>query len=236
METTRTYHYPDVNMLMACETICHTLQKNIGDLSVICPKWTNDYITELHDRIDYCIDHFLGIDTDKSIRHASARLMTIREPAIRDLYYLKKQLELSFKGDKNLLKDILSFLGLNSYLDDIFDQDHQAIIQLLLSFKNGLTDPIRQLIIERGTSPLLIERILGYHEDLPFDSNIFNIQVNSNGNLSADAIQSFNSIYKEISHICKEANCYYHFDPLKKEQFSFAKVISKQSFKEIHVN
>ncbi len=229
MQTQRVYHYPDVTMLLACETICSTLHQNIGDLSVIRQNWSNEYVTDLHERIDYCIDHFLAIDPNKELRHATALFMSIQEPALRDVHYLKKQLETDFRENKNLLKDILNLLGYNSYLDETFDKDQKNLIQLLATFKKGLTETIRQLIIEKGVSPLLIERILGYYEDLKFkDITLTSREIRQN-ELSPEAIPIFNSIYTEVMGICKVATCYFHFDALKKEQFSFHKIVGKQA-------
>ena len=228
MQNQRVYHYPDVNMLLACETICSALQQNIGDLSVIRQNWSNEYVTDLHERIDYCIDHYLGIDPDKKLRHAAALFMSIQEPALRDMHYLKKQLVTDFKGDKNMLKDILTLLGYDSYLDETLEKDQKNLMRLLATFKKGLTDSVRQMIIDKGISPLLIERIQGYHEDLKFKDTSFNVHETPVNELSPEAIQVFNSIYHEVTGICKVATCYFHFDTLKKEQFSFHKVIGKQ--------
>ncbi|MBI9063493.1 MAG: hypothetical protein JEZ14_16040 [Marinilabiliaceae bacterium] len=228
MQKQRVYHYPDVNMLLACETICNTLQKNIGDLSVIQPQWSNEYVSDLHERIDYCIDHYLAIDPEKKLRHAAALFMSIQEPALRDVYFLKKQLETSFKEDKNLLNDILMLLGYDSYLDETFEKDPKALIHLLATFKSGLSDSIRKMIIDKGMSPLLIERILGFYEDLKFKDMVFDAGEATEKEVSAEALQVFNSIYNEVIDICKLASCYYHFDTLKKDQFSFHKVVGKQ--------
>jgi len=229
MQEQRVYHYPDVNMLLACETICNTLQKNIGDLSVIQPQWSNEYVSKLHERIDYCIDHYLGIDPEKKLRHAAALFMSVQEPALRDVYFLKKQLEICFKEDKHLLNDILTLLGYDAYLDETFEKDPKALIHLLATFKNGLSDSIRELILDKGMSPLLMERILGFHDDLRFQDIAVDTGEASEKEVSAEAIQVFNSIYQEVSDICKLASCYFHFDALKRDQFSFHKVVGKQA-------
>jgi len=228
MQKQRVYHYPDVSMLLACETVCSALQQNIGLLSIIRQQWSNEYVSDLHDRIDYCIDHHLGIDPEKKLRHAAALFMSIQEPALRDVHFLKKQLEIDFKSDKNLLNDIMTLLGYDSYLDETFEKDHKALIHLLATFKNGLSDSLRQMIIDKGISPLLIERILGYHEDLKFKNISFDTREVQQNELSTEAIHVFNSIYNEVTGICKLASCYFHFDTLKKEQFSFSKVVGKQ--------
>ena len=36
----------------------------------------------------------------------------------------------------------------------------------------------------------------------------------------------FNAIYDEIIGICKKASNYYRYEPVKKEQFTFAKALS----------
>lgn len=229
MQNQRVYHYPDVHMLLACETICNTLHQNIGDLSVIRQHWSNEYVSDLHERIDYCIDHYLGIDPEKKMRHAAALFMSIQEPALRDVHFLKKQLEVDLKSDKNLLEDILTLLGYDAHLDETFEKDQKALIHLLTTLKKGLTDNLRQIIVDKGISPFLIERILGYQEDLKFKDVSFETREIPEKELSPEAIQVFNAIYKEVTDICKVATCYFHYDTFKKEQFSFHKVVSKQA-------
>ena len=44
--------------------------------------------------------------------------------------------------------------------------------------------------------------------------------------IEEEAHQLFNSIYSDVIKICKTAARFYHFDPEKKEQFVFYKVIA----------
>lgn len=44
--------------------------------------------------------------------------------------------------------------------------------------------------------------------------------------VSDEAVTIFNEIYDEIIGICKIASNYYQYDTLKKEQFTFSKVVA----------
>ncbi|WP_025864779.1 hypothetical protein [Prolixibacter bellariivorans] len=47
--------------------------------------------------------------------------------------------------------------------------------------------------------------------------------------VTEEAITVFNEIYKEVIGICKIASSFYKDDKLKKEQFTFSKVVARMS-------
>ena len=47
--------------------------------------------------------------------------------------------------------------------------------------------------------------------------------------LSDEALQEFNNIYVQVIGICKIASSYYQFDTLKKDQFTFTKVVNNMN-------
>lgn len=226
MTTTRKYNYKDVEMLMASKTVTASLTANLADLSLARTTWTNDYVIELTSKIDDAIENYLGLDKKKELRDASLRLAALQNPAMRDLSFIKTQIDVDFGTQA---KEILKKLGFNTHLRSVQKGNQEALIQLLYTFKKGLTDTLKAQITEKGTNPALIERIVNYTDQLK-DANIVQEALKETTKVaSAEAVKVFNGIYEEIVGICKIASSFYQYEPLKKEQFTFSKVVSNMN-------
>ena len=220
---TRIYNYKDVDMLLASKTISQSLTEYIADLSMVRSTWTVEFATSLSEKIDNAIETHLGIDKKKELRNATANLKAIQTPAMRDLSFIKTQIDVDF-GAK--AKEILTNLGFTTSLRKAQSGSQEALIQLLYSFKSSITEELKTTMVSKGTNPALIERVISY-ASLLLDSNVTQESLKeSTKAISEDAVNAFNEIYTEISGICKIASTYYQYEPLKKEQFTFSKVIS----------
>jgi hypothetical protein len=90
-----------------------------------------------------------------------------------------------------------------------------------------LTESIRQRIIEKGTSPALLDRIVGYADQM-IETNVSQESLKATTKeLTAEALESFNQIYEEAIGICKIAANYYLQEPLKKDLFTFSRVVDR---------
>ena len=226
MTSTRKYNYKDVEMLLASKTIATSLFDNLVDLSMARTTWTSDYATALATKIDDAIENYLGLDKKKELRDATARLATLQNPAMRDLSFIKTQIDVDFGKEA---KRILKKLGFEKNLKAVQKGDQEALIQLLYAFKKGLSDEIRNQITEKGTNPALIDRIIAYAEQLK-DANISQETLKETTKvISEEAVNAFNEIYEELIGICKIASAFFQYEPLKKEQFTFSKVISNMN-------
>ena len=226
MATTRKYNYKDVEMLLASKTITTSLTDNLADLSMARTTWSSDYATALATKIDDAIENYLGLDKKKELRDATARLAALQNPAMRDLSFIKTQIDVDFGTDA---KRILKKLGFTKNLRAVQKGDQEALIQLLYAFKKGLTDEIRNQITEKGTNPVLIDRIISYADQLK-DANVSQETLKETTKvISEEAVNAFNEIYDELIGICKIASSFFQYEPLKKEQFTFSKVVSNMN-------
>ena len=92
-----------------------------------------------------------------------------------------------------------------------------------------MTDDVKSKIVDKGTNPALIDRIIEYAGSLTH-ANVSQESLKvTTKEISEEAIKVFNDLYKEIVGICKIAGSYYKYEPLKKEQFTFNKVVSKMN-------
>jgi len=137
MATSRKFKVKDVEMLLASKTIAGTLGENLGDLSIARSNWNETYVSGLSTKIDKAIDDYLGLDKKKELRDATSSLAAIQAPALRDLSFMKTQIEVDFEKKA---KDIIKKLGYDKNLRNVQKGDQEALIQLLYAFKKGMND------------------------------------------------------------------------------------------------
>jgi hypothetical protein len=226
MANTRTYKVKDVEMLLASKTITQTLGDNLADLSIARSNWSETYVSELSTKIDDAIENYLGLDKKKELRDATGKLATIQVPALRDLSFLKTQLEVDFGNEA---KEIKKKLGYDKNLRNVQKGDQEALIQLLYTFKKGMTGDLKTSIVNKGTNVALIDRIIGYADQLKEANVTQETLKETSKEVSGEAVNIFNGIYDEIIGICKIAANYYQYDELKKDQFTFSKVVANMN-------
>lgn len=226
MANIRNYKVKDVEMLLASKTIVQTLSENLEDLSIARSNWTETYASELSTKVDDAIDNYLGLDKKKELREATSKLSSIQAPALRDLSFLKTQVEVDFGKQA---KEIIKKVGYDKNLRGAQQGDQEALIQLLYSFKKGMNDTLRTQIVEKGTNPDLIDRITGYANQLKEANVTQETLKETTKEVSDEAVTIFNEIYDEIIGVCKIASNFYQYDTLKKEQFTFSKVVANMN-------
>ncbi|KOH44123.1 hypothetical protein [Sunxiuqinia dokdonensis] len=219
--TQRNYSVKDEVMLMACKTIVKNMSINLSDLSLVRSNWTEDYVAGLDTKIDTAVNDFLGLDKQKHLRAATDQVEDILKPAIRNLGFLKTQIEVDMGKDA---KEILRGLGYTKPLNAL---DQEGVITLLYAFKKGMTDDLKAQMLAKGTNPVLIDETIGYAEALQQANLSQEVLKGSSRELSAEAATAFNDIYTEVIGICKIASRIYHDDPVKKSQFTFNKVVAR---------
>jgi hypothetical protein len=229
MKPNRKYNFKDVDMLLASKTIVQGLRDNLADLSAVRSTWTEDYVTQLGAKIDDAIENFLGLDKKKELREATIQLNAIQTPAKRDLSFFKTQLEVDFNGDVVKKEKVLKELGFNKKLRSVQNGNQEALIQLLYSFKKGMTDALKTEMAEKGINPALIERIIEYSDQLIAAEVSQETLKETSKVVSGEAVNILNGIYDELVGICKIASRFYQQDPLKKKQFTFTKLVSNMN-------
>jgi len=211
-------------MLMAAKTISQSFQNMLTELSLIRSNWTEAYATELAGRIDDTFDNYLGLDKQKELRQATLFLSNIQNPAIKNLSFLKTQIEVDFKDEAN---EILNILGYSAKWQTVQQGDQEGLIEMLYTFKKGMTEELKTQITEKGTNPTLIETIISYAAEMQ-QANITQESLKQTSQqLTEEGQLAFNAIYSEVIGICKIASKYFQDNPLKKEQFTFSRVVRK---------
>lgn len=213
-------------MLTASRIVAENFKANIGELSSVRTDWTEQYATDLVVRINQTIETNLGIDAKKDLRDATSGVSSIQISAKRDLSFFKTQIDDDFKTQPVLRDEILNTLGFSKLLRNVQKGNQEALVQLLYSFKKNMTDSLRAQVTDKGLSANLIDKIVEYAGTFN-DANASQEGLKqSTKEISKDVAAIFNSIYDEMIGICKKVSNYYQYDVVKKEQFTFSKVIS----------
>jgi hypothetical protein len=226
MAKNRNYNFKDVDMLMASRTIAGSFKAYIAELSTTRSVWTEGYADDLIARIDNAISTGLGTDSKKELRNATIALSTIQAPARRDVSYFKVQVFEDFKKEPVRRDEILTTLGFTRFLTAVNNGNQEALVQLLSAFKSNMTDTLRNEIMAKGMSAALIDNITGYADAFRQANVTQEGMKGSTKNVSKEVADTFKNIYDEIIGICKIASNFYRFEPLKKQQFTFSKVIN----------
>lgn len=217
--TVRNYSYKDVVMLMAAKTILQSMLDNLTELSPIRSTWNAAYVSALIQKIDDATEKYLGLDKKQPLREATTLLASIQGPALRDLSFIKTQIEVDFSSEKTF---VLAKLGLNRNLHNI---SQESLIELLYSFKKGMDDTLKEQMTAKGTNPTLIDTATGYARQLEQANLSQESLKSSTREVSQQALDAFNAIYDEVIGISKIASKFYSENPLKKDQFTFKKVV-----------
>lgn len=226
MTRERNYSYKDVDMLMACKVVAENFKANIAELAAVRSDWTEAYAWDLSGRVTQTIETHLGIDAKKELRNATSDLSGIQLAARRDLSFFKTQIDEDFKAQPLRCDEILNTLGFSKFLKDVQKGNQEALVQQLYAFKKNMSDSLRNQIVEKGTSAALIDRIVGYALTFNEANTSQEGLKQTTKTISQEVIDSFNTIFAEIIGICKKASVYYQYDVVKKEQFTFSKVVA----------
>jgi hypothetical protein len=197
------------------------MRTNLAELSVARSNWNEAFVNSLIQRTDNAIANYLGLNKTQGLTAATGVLTQIVTPALRDLSLVKTQIQVDFDTEAEI---ILKELGLTK---NIHKLSQEELIELLYAFQKGLNRELKGRIIEKGTNPALIDNIMGYAGQLQ-EANLNQEGLKSSTKeLSQEAVDTFNAIYDEVVGICKIASKLYEDEPLKKEQFTFSKVVKK---------
>jgi hypothetical protein len=90
-----------------------------------------------------------------------------------------------------------------------------------------MTDNLKNRITAKGTNPELINTLIGYATELQQANTAQESLKQTSQMVSEEALVAFNGIYNEIIGVCKIASGFYKDEPLKKELFTFSKVVAK---------
>ena len=169
--TTRLFNCKDVEVLTASSEIVSLAQANLAVITAKRPIWKDPFFPNLKIRIDNAFQTFLGVDNAADLRAKSATLFALMFPSKDLLSTFKINLESDFKSNKPRLVEIETTLGYTSLWKPVRNDDEEALIQLLYTFKTNITPALQTEIETAGMDPSLTSQIIANADTLK-DANI----------------------------------------------------------------
>ncbi|QYS87212.1 hypothetical protein JJC03_04780 [Flavobacterium oreochromis] len=217
---TRNYGGKDVDMLIACSTLIENAILYKRHLQEKRKTWTDEFFSNLQDKISKALEEHLGIDSAKDLRNATSFLETIQVMAENDLAEVKIQIIEDFKKDSVRKLEILNQLGFSSYKKG----SQEGLVQILYQFKTNLTDALRDELSAKGIDVIVLYNITTYADKLK-EANV--TQETFKGTrkvMTLEAVTLFNEIYDDVISVAKISAKLFKEEPVKAQLFSYRKI------------
>lgn len=228
MKRNRIYSVKDVEMLLAARTIAKNFRAHLPDLAGLRTNWDESYAKSLEERIDATIEEYLGRDKQKELKEATLIVTRSQASAILELNLLKTQIKIDLPREA---ARILAKLGYTKYGEAIKNRDQESLIEMLFVFKKEMNDKLKTKICSKGINPEIIDRIIEHANQLKDLNTIQETMKEITKQLTGTAIDSLNTIYSEVSGICKIARTFYQPEPLIQQQFVFSGIVDNMNNK-----
>ncbi len=210
--------------ILACQKIAKSFKENVFELSSIRGEWDPDFATSLTIWIDDTIEKHYQEHVDAWDQERYREWHEIMVAGLQNLKILRASMKVDFKNDKEFLKSFFDKMGYDEYFSDAKNGDHLILFKFLAHFKKNLDNETRKKIVAKGTLDSIFDKILASAEKICEFKECFEA-LESDANLNTYGQKEVVQIYSTIQDICRIAIAYYQFDPLKRDEFNFYKVL-----------
>jgi hypothetical protein len=224
MLTQRSYSYKDVTMLVACQTIAENFKAHKEEIIAVRSVWADPFISMFETRTNKAITSYLGVDPKQELKSATLTVTQVQGSALKDLSFLKIQIEADFAADKVRLASLLDSLGFYSFWVPARHKSQQALIQLLYHYRNSLTKAVKTELIAKGINEPLLNRISSYADTLRKANVTQETMKGSSREITEAGTVEFNAIYDQAMAICKICAKIFADNVQVKNKFVFSKV------------
>lgn len=210
--------------ILACQKIAKSFKENIYELTSIRKEWDPEYATSLYVWINDTIEKFysdnLGSIEDKRYREWHEVMVA----GLQSLKVLRASMKVDFKNNKPFLKETFKKLGYNDYFSDAKNGDHLSLYNLLSTFVANLDENTQRMISRKGVPDSLFNKIFESAHQIEEYKCCFETLENEN-ELNTYGLKEVAEIYETTQDICRIAVAYYQFDPIRRDEFNFYKVM-----------
>ena len=193
-------------------------------MSSIREEWDPKYATSLNIWIEDTIEKHYAENADSWDENRYEEWHEIMVAGLQNLKILRASMKVDFKNDKDFLKDFFERTGYNDYFSDAKNGDHLSLFRFLTHFAQNLDNETRKKIVAKGTMDSLFDKILDCAGKIAEFKECFEA-LEGQAELNTYGQKEVSQIYSIVQDICRIAIAYYQFDPLKRDQFNFYKVL-----------
>jgi hypothetical protein len=210
--------------ILACQKIAKSFKENIYELSSIRNEWDPEYAISLNVWINDTIEKYYAENFDSIDNKKYRDWHEVMVAGLQSLKILRAEMKVDFKNNKSFLKETFEKLGYSNYFSDAKNGDHLSLYKLLKVFAENIDAETKIKIIHKGVPESLFNKILNAARQIEEYKCCFEILENEN-ELNTYGQKEVAEIYETIQCICRIAVAYYQFDPVRRDEFNFYKVM-----------
>ncbi len=210
--------------ILACQKIAKSFRENIYELSSIRKEWDPEYAISLQVWISDTIEKFYSDNLDSIEDKRYRDWHEVMVAGLQSLKVLRASLKVDFKNNKPFLKDTFRKLGYNDHFSDAKNGDHLSLYNLLTTFAANIDEDTRKRISHKGVPDSLFNKIYESARQIEDYKCCFETLENEN-ELNTYGLKEVAEIYETTQDICRIAVAYYQFDPIRRDEFNFYKVM-----------
>ncbi len=210
--------------ILACQNIARSFKENIYELSRVRKEWDPEYATSLKVWIEDTIEKHYGESIDDFKEYGNNEWQEVMVAALQCLKVLRASIKVDFKNDKEFQKQFFKTHGYSDYFSDAKNGDHLSLYKFLMMFSENITEETKQKILSKGSAENIFEKIESYTNQIKEYKDSFEALETEN-ELNSYGQKEVEEIYSTIKDICRIAIAYYQFDPIKRDNFNFYKVL-----------
>lgn len=210
--------------ILACQKIAKVFKENIYELSRVRKDWDPGYATSINVWINDTIEKYYISGKDSIDYSRFVEWHEIMIAGMQGLKVLRASVKVDFKDNKLFLKNFFKKQGYTEYFSDAKNGDHLSLHKFLTTFAKNLDNDTRKKIESKNTPDSVIEKILDCAREITEFTECFKA-LEGDAHLNSYGQKEVQEIYETIQDISRIAMAYFQFDPVKRDQFNFYKVL-----------
>jgi len=210
--------------IVVVQHIAKTFRENIYELSRIRKDWDPGYATSVNVWVNDTIEKYYPDNREILDSPNFVEWHEVMIAGMQTLKVLRASVKVDFKDNKPFLKSFFDRLGYTEFFSDAKNGDHRSLCKFLVTFARNLDTDTRKKIVAKNTPDSVFEKVIDCASRITNFSDCFET-IESDAHLSTYGQKEVSEIYSTIQDICRIAMAYYQFDPIKRDQFNFYKVL-----------
>lgn len=210
--------------ILACKKIAKSFMENIYELTSIRKEWDPEYTSNLYERINETIDNYYSENLDVIEEQSYRDWHEIMIAGLQSLKVVRASLKVDFKHDKEFLTKTFHALGYSDFFSEAKNGDHLSLYNLLKTFTRNLDEETLSIIVSKGVPETVFNKIYESAHQIEDYKNCF-VKLETENELTYQGMKEIAGIYEEIRDVCRIASAYYQFDPARRDEFNFYKVM-----------
>jgi hypothetical protein len=211
--------------ILACQKIAKTFRENVYELSRIRKDWDPGYATSINVWINDTIEKYYQESADSVDNNKFMEWHEIMVAGMQSLKVLRASIKVDFKDNKLFLKSFFEKHGYTEFFSDAKNGDHLSLHKFLTTFAKNLDNETRGKIVAKNTPDSVIDKILNCALEINRFAKCFEA-LEGDARLNSYGYKEVSEIYITVQDISRIAMAYYQFDPIRRDQFNFYKVLS----------